>query len=254
MHIVNTPEEISELENDLKKLQKWSEDNDMKFNTTKCSVMHCGLNNKKIQYELYGEILRETESEKDLGVIVDKDMKFKNQVMAQTKKANKALGMIKRNFECVNQEIFQILYSVLVRPHLEYAVQVWNPYLIGEKEKIEKVQRRATKIVKEIKNIPYEQRLKQLNLMSTETRRQRGDMIMTYKIMTNKVNIDKNVLLKSNETRTRGHTMKLCKTTMLSDTRINFFSNRVVNKWNDLSQKTVSSINLDSFKKAYDQE
>ena len=71
-----------------------------------------------------GKILRETNSEKDLGVIVDKDMKFKSQVAAQTKKANNTLGMIKRNFECVNQDIFQILYSTLVRPNLECAVQV----------------------------------------------------------------------------------------------------------------------------------
>ena len=163
MHIVDTEEEIKELEEDLRKLQKWSEMNDMKFNTDKCSVMHCGINNLKTQYKRYGKILRETNSEKDLRVIVDKDMKFKSQVAAQTKKANNTLGMIKRNFECVNQEIFQILYSTLVRPNLEYAVQVWNPYQKGEKEKVEKIQKRATKMVKELKDNCYEERLHKLN-------------------------------------------------------------------------------------------
>ena len=92
---------------DLKKLQKWLEMNDMKlFNTDKCSVMHCGINNRKNQYKLYnGKILRE-----------------RYQIVAQTKsKQHWSLSMFKRNVECVNQEIFQILYSTLVRPNLEYA-------------------------------------------------------------------------------------------------------------------------------------
>ena len=254
MHIVDTEEEIKELEEDLRKLQKWSEMNDMKFNTDKCSVMHCGTNNRKTQYKLYGKILRDTNSEKDLGVIVDKDMKFKSQVAAQTKKANNTLGMIKRNFECVNQEVFQILYSTLVRPNLEYAVQVWNPYQKGEKEKIEKIQRRATKMVRELKDNCYEERLHKLDLMSTETRRERGDQIMCYKILNNKVTVDEHVLIKATETRTRGHSMKLAKTTMASEIRKNFFSNRVVNKWNDLRQETVTASNIESFKEAYDRE
>ena len=145
MHIVDTEVEIKELEEDLRKLQKWSETNDMKFNTDKCSVMHCETNNRKTQYQLYGKVLRETSSEKDLGVIVDKDMKFKSQVAAQTKKANNTLGMIKRNFECVNQEIFQILYSTLVRPNLEYAVQVWEPLPKRRKKKYRKNSKKSNK-------------------------------------------------------------------------------------------------------------
>ena len=95
MHNVDTEEEIEEIEEDMNKLQKWSEINDMKFSTDECSVMHCGTNNRKNWYKLYGTILRETNSEKELGVIVDKDTKFKIQAMAQTKKANNTLGMIK---------------------------------------------------------------------------------------------------------------------------------------------------------------
>ena len=181
-------------------------------------------------------------------------MKFKSQVAAQTKNANNTLGMIKRNFECVNQEIFQILYSTLVRPNLEYAGQVWNPYQKGEKEKIQKIQRRATKMVKELKDNCYEERLHKLNLMSTETRRERGDQIMCYKILNNKVTVDEHVLIKATETRTRGHSMKLTKTTMASEIRTNFFSNRVVNKWNGLRQETVTASNIESFKEAYDRE
>ena len=141
-----------------------------------------------------------------------------------------------------------------VESRVPYAVQVWNPYQKGEKEKIEKIQRRATKMVKEIKDNCYEERLHKLNLMSTETRRERGDQIMCYKILNNKVTVDENVLIKSTETRTRGHSMKLTKTTMASEIRTNFFSNRVVNKWNGLRQETVTASNIESFKEAYDRE
>src|SRR2546425_6335422 len=102
-------------------------------------------------------------------------MKFKDQVSAASKKANKILGMIKRNFECMNQEMFQILYSILVRPHLEYAVTVWSPYQQEQKNIIEKVQRRATKMLSNLKNLSYEERLSKLDLMTTEERRRRGD-------------------------------------------------------------------------------
>ena len=74
-----------------------------------------------------------------------------------------------------------MLYGTLVRPHLEYAVL--SPYQIGLREKLEQSQRRATKLVRNIKHKSYEERLSTLNLMSTLDRRNRGDMIMTYKTL-----------------------------------------------------------------------
>ena len=183
----------------------------MKFNSDKCSVMHCGCNNVNNTYKLYDKEICVTDSEKDLGVIIDKNMKFTSQVASQVKKANKVLGMIKRNFEIGSKEVFQLLYSTLVRPHLEYAVQVWNPHCQGQKKKLEQVQRRATKMVRELRKFSYEERIKNLNLMSTESRRRRGDMIMTFKILKEKVKTNKGLFNKSAETRTRGHNIKLAK-------------------------------------------
>ena len=58
-------------------------------------------------------------------------MKFKDQVASAVKKANKTLGMIKRNFEYINKEAFEVLHGMLVRPQVENAVHLWSPYLIG---------------------------------------------------------------------------------------------------------------------------
>ena len=180
---VDTVEDEEIVNDDLEALQNWTITNGMKFNVDKCSVMHCGRLNRNIDYKLYGQKIRVTESEKDLGVIINNDMKFKDQVASAAKKANKTLGMIKRNFKYVNKEAFEVLYGTLVRPQLEYAVHLWLPYQIGLREKLERTQRRATKLVRNIKHKSYEERLSTLNLMSTLDRRDRGDMIMTYSII-----------------------------------------------------------------------
>ena len=112
-HRVGNEEEVSVLKRDLKRLEGWSDRNGMHFNVEKCSVMHCGFQNKKNNYEIYGNILRKTICEKDLGILVNPDMKFKDQVSAASKKVNKILGMINRNFDCMNKEMFQILYEML---------------------------------------------------------------------------------------------------------------------------------------------
>ena len=91
------------------------------------------------------------------------------------------LGMIRVSFACLNKKMFLNLYTSLIRPLLEYCVQVWSPHLRKNVKLIEGVQRRATKLVPELREYPYEERLKMLKLTTLEDRRMRGDMIETYK-------------------------------------------------------------------------
>ena len=70
-----------------------------------------------------------------------------------------------------------------MRPHLEYGQNVWSPFLICEQTSLEKVQRRATKLLPNLKNLPYEERLKILNLPTLKYRRLRGDLIQVYNIL-----------------------------------------------------------------------
>ena len=96
---VDTAEDEKIVKDDLKAFQNWSITNNMIFNVDKRSVMHCGRLNRNIDYKLYGQKIHVTESEKELRVIINSDMKFKDQVAYAAKKAHKTLGMIKRNFE-----------------------------------------------------------------------------------------------------------------------------------------------------------
>ena len=125
---------------DLKKLNKWSKDWQMKFNIDKCQVMHLGKKSLNSQYVLSGNALKTTESERDLGVLVDKSFKFSEQCNKAANSANAVIGMIKRTISCKSKDIIVRLYKALVRPKLEYCVQAWCLYLKQDIDKLEKMQ------------------------------------------------------------------------------------------------------------------
>ena len=138
----------------------------MKFHPKKCKTLHLGHNNKRSDYFLKGERIKEDTEEKDLGVIITEDMKQKRQVAEIAKKANKILGMIRRTITCKNVQNIMNFYKTLVRPILDFCSGIWNPYLKQDIEKLEKVQRRATKMISEIRNLPYRERLRRCKLMT----------------------------------------------------------------------------------------
>ena len=145
-----------------------------------------------------------------MGVIIDNRLNFNEHINDKIKKANSMLGTIKRNFKYMDNFTFLTLYKSLVRSHLEYSGSIWSPYTKGLIESIEKVQRRATKIMPNLKYLPYEDRLKALKLPALIYRRFRGDMLETYKILHNiydKSVTPKLILNKFNST--RGNNLKL---------------------------------------------
>ena len=137
----------------MKRLEEWSNKWLLTFNANKCKTMHIGYNNIRYDYMLNDRILDKTEAEKDLGILISSNLKPSDHVAAIAAKANSRLGIIKRAFEFMDKEMFLSLYLALVHPVLEYVVQSWSPYFQRD---IERVQRRATKLVPEIAHLPYE--------------------------------------------------------------------------------------------------
>ena len=74
------------------------------------------------------------------------------------------IEIIKINFNFINKEIFLKLHKALIRPHLEYGQIILSPHLIRQSKKVENFQRRATKIVPSLKDLPYEKKAQKLKL------------------------------------------------------------------------------------------
>ncbi|CAM5111945.1 unnamed protein product [Natator depressus] len=179
--IANLEKDREIIQEDLDDLVNWSNSNRMKFNSEKCKVMHLGINNKNFSYKLGTHQIEVTEEEKDLGVLVDHRMTMSCQCDMAMKKATAVLGCIRRDISSRDKEVLVPLYKALVRPYLEYCVQFWSPMFKKDEFKLEQVQRRATRMIREIENLSYERRLKELGLFSLTKRRLRGDMIALYK-------------------------------------------------------------------------
>ena len=159
------------------------------FNTDKCKSMHLGKTNPNHVYSMKnGDVtnnLSTTDCEKDLGVYVDNELNFTEHIKCTVRKARNICYMLMRSISYKCPEIMVPLFKSLIRPILEYGNAVWCPNKIKDMDFIEDVQRYFTKRIIGMSDLPYEDRLKILNLPSLCYRRVRGDMIEVFKITHN---------------------------------------------------------------------
>ena len=251
-------EDASLLQQDIDRVHAWTETWLMRLNLDKCKLMHIGKNNPETTYTLknYNNEdtfpIKVTNSERDLGVQITNNLKFSEQVNIATSKAFKMLGLLKSTFSHRGQDMWKRLYTTYIRPQIEYAIPVWNPYLKADIARIEQVQRKATKVSHELRNLSYVERCSRLGLSTHADRRVRGDLIQKFKFEKGIDIIDWHQIPTSLPPR-GGHRSHYEPELVRNCTqRLYFFNNRIARRYNQLSDATVNSATVNAFKNKLD--
>lgn len=241
------------LQQDLDNIYSWTTTWLLPLNIEKTIILHIGRNNPKHVYMINGIPLSPVDVHVDLGITITSALGWSEQVLRCVKRAGFMLYLITKSFYRPTPDLMLKLYTAYIRPHLEFSVGVWSPFLQGDIKLLESIQRRATRLPTAFKNVSYNERLQRLGIPSLENRRRRGDLINMFRCVTSNFNCDMSDLYVLNvDNRLRGHKFKLCREKFKKNVRANFLTNRVFSDWNSLPSNVINATSINIFKNGLD--
>ena len=227
----------------------------MEFNPSKCQVVRVTTAKEVIKsvYTLHGQVLEVVTSARYLGVDISSGLTWNSHIDRITGKANGTLGYIRRNIKTKNRKVRETAYNTLVRPQLEFAAPVWDPYNKDKRLQLEKIQRRAARwTVNNFDNrSSVTAMLDQLGWRSLEQRRADARLCLFYKIVYGLVAVPLPEYVQPTHRVSRYcHSMTFRQIhTSTNYYKYSFFP-LAIEQWNALPESVACSHDLDSFKVA----
>ena len=246
---IKTKEDGHALQKDLEGLQRWEKDWLMEFHPQKCQIMHITNKRKPISqpYNIHGHILEVVETAKYLGINFHKSLNWNHHINIVTKKSNNARSFLQRNIHQCPRKTKELCYNTLVRPLMEYATIIWDPFTDSNVRKLEMVQRRSARVVFSVyrRTSSVTPMLKQLQWPTLKERR--VQVVMMYRIVYQLVDIPTTYLIPISSVRGHGlnYLVPFARTLYYQKS---YFPD-TIQLWYSLPQSVVSCTTLDSFKR-----
>lgn len=253
--LLTTAQDQPQLQRDLRVLEEWEDSWDMQFHPGKCNTLPISRQRDKTvayHYKLHGQILETVNSVKYLGVTMNQDLSWDNHIDNICNKANRTLGFLRRNLRIGATHLKETAYKTFVRPIIEYASSVWDPYTQGNIDKLEMVQRRAARFVcnRYRRTASVTEMIESLGWSTLQERRKVARLSMFFKLRQDLVKVDKSSLKAKPSRRRRGqqHRKQYVEDiTHTQDYRLGSFFPKTVKDWNKLSQTAVDANTPDTF-------
>nr|VZI35257.1 unnamed protein product [Spirometra erinaceieuropaei] len=255
--VIRGPADEDRLQMNLNRLEEWSNRWLLRFNVAKCSILRLGHTARSAStrgYFLGSAALQEVDAQKVLGVLTTSSLKPSAHCSRVANTAMSVLYSIERAVMDFDEDDFSKKFGTFVRPHLEYGIQAWRPWAVEAQNCLERVQRRATKMVRGQSSFPYATRPVNLNLLTLSYSQLRGNLLQAFRIVKG---LDCSLAFEdffefATTTDLRGHPLKLRTQHARLDVRKFSFSVRVVKPWNALPADVVMSPSIQRFKKNLD--
>lgn len=248
---INTEADSRQLQHDLDALQTWESDWLMAFNPQKCQVLHVTNKRKPVKwtYNIHGQPLETADATKYLGVHLKSNLNWTYHIRAITKKASSVSAFLQRNISPCPRKTKKLCYQALVRPILEYACVVWDPYTQDNIHRLEMVQRRFARFVfgDFHRTSSVTPMLSQLQWPPLLERRAQYKMLMMHRIINLQTDIPQTYLvpvLTSHRGHTRQFQIPFARTLVYQKS---FFPDSI-RLWNSLPDELVNTTSANLFK------